>query len=184
MESDSDSFYEESSSDEEQEGAGPININVEVNLEEPPEVPEGGPPSPVPPPPILEQELAPGWELPDDGNNFINFFTRTDVIELKNWAHETRARVNEPGYFVEAPVISPNFAEYLLEHHGPQWEAKFLQFAAEPLLEQMLAYIAGYARLTSYNKHQLRNFYETWTDEERAVNLRVLAESGGFLEIE
>ena len=89
-----------------------------------------------------------------------------------------------PGYFVEAPVISPNFAEYLLEHHGPQWEAKFLQFAAEPLLEQMLAYIAGYARLTSYNKHQLRNFYETWTDEERAVNLRVLAESGGFLEIE
>ena len=112
MESDSDSIYEENSSDEEQEGAGPININVEVNLEEPPEVPEVGPPSPVPPPPILEQELAPGWELPDDGNNFINFFTRTDVIELKNWAHETRARVNEPGYFVEAPVISQNFAEY------------------------------------------------------------------------
>ena len=184
MDSDSDSHYEESSSEDEQEVGGPLHINVEINLEEPPEAPEAGPPSPVPPPPILEQELAPEWELPDDGNNFMNFYTRTDVIELKNWAHETRARVNESGYVVEAPIISQNFAEYLLEHHGPQWEAKFLQFAAEPLLEQMLAYIAGYARLTSYNKHQLRNFYETWTDEERAINLRALAESGGFLEIE
>ena len=184
MDSDSDSFYEESSSDEEQEGAGPININVEINLEEPPEAPEVGPPSPVPPPPILEQELAPGWELPDDEDNFLNFYTRTDVMELKNWAQETRNRVNEVGYVVEAPVISQNFTAYLLEHHGPQWEAKFLQLAAEPFYEQMLAYIAGYARLTSFNKHQLRNFYETWTDEERAVNLRALAGSGGFLEIE
>ena len=184
MDSDSDSFYEESSSEDEQEVGGPLHINVEINLEEPPEAPEVGPPSPVPPPPILEQELAPGWELPDDGNNFLNFCTRTDVMELKNWAQETRNRVNEVGYVVEAPVISQNFATYLLEHHGPQWEAKFLQLAAEPLFERMLAYIAGYARLTSFSKHQLRNFYETWTDEERAVNLRVLAESGGFLEIE
>ena len=87
-------------------------------------------------------------------------------------------------YVVQAPVISQNFTAYLLEHHGPQWEAKFFQFTAEPLCERMLAYIAGYARLTSFNKHQLRNFFETWKDDERAVNLRVLAELGGFLEIE
>ena len=182
MESDSDSYFEESF-DNEEVGA-PLHINVELNLEEPPEAPEAGPPSPVPPPPILEQELAPGWELPDDGDNFLNFYTRTDVMELKNWAQETRNRVNEVGYVVEAPVISQNFTAYLLEHHGPQWEAKFLQFAAEPFYEQKLAYITGYAKLTSFNQHQLRNFYETWTDEERAVNLRALAESGGFLEIE
>ena len=104
-------------------------------------------------------------------------------MELKNWAQETRNRVNEVGYVVEAPVISQNFTAFILEHHGPQWEAKFLQFAAEPLCERKLAYIAGYTRLTSLHKHQLRNFYETWTDEERAVNLRVLVESGGFLKI-
>ena len=179
MDSDNDSYFEESSSEDEQEVAGPLHI--EINLEEPPEAPEAGPPSPLPPPPILQQELAPGWELPDDGNNFLNFYTRTDVMELKNWAQETRNRVNEVGYVVEAPVISQNFEAYLLEH---QWKAKFLQHAAEPLFERMLAYIAGYARLTSFNKHQLRNFYETWADEERAVNLRMLAESGGFLEIE
>ena len=184
MDSDNESYFEESSSEDEQEVAGPLHINVETNLEEPPEAPEAGPPSPVPPLPFLEQELARGWELPDDGNNFLNFYTRTDVMELKNWAQETRNRVNEVGYVVEAPVISQNFAAYLLEHQGPQWEAKFLQLAAEPLFERMLAYFDGYARLTSFNKHQLRNFYETWADEERAVNLRMLAESGGFLEIE
>ena len=120
MESDNDSYFQESSSENEQELGGPLHINVEINLEEPPEFPEESPPSPVPPPPILEQELAPGWELPDDGNNFLNFYTRTDVIELKNWAQETRNRVNELAYVVDAPVISQNFAAYLLEHHGPQ----------------------------------------------------------------
>ena len=133
MDSDNDSYFEESSSEEQQEVAGPLHINVEINLDEPPEDPEAGPPSPVPPPPILEQELVPGWELPDDGNNFPNFYTRTDVMDLKNWAQETRNRVNEVGYVVEDPAISQNFTAYLLEHHGPQWEAKFLQFAAEPL---------------------------------------------------
>ena len=83
MGSDNDSYFEESSSEEEQEVAGPLHVNVEINLDELPEAPEAGPPSPVPPPPILEQELAPGWELPDDGNNFLNFYTRTDVMELK-----------------------------------------------------------------------------------------------------
>ena len=164
--------------------AGPLHINVEVNLEEPPEFPEAAPPSPVPPPPIPEQELAPGWELPDDGNNFMNYYTRTDVIELKNWAQETRNRVNELGYVVEAPVISQNFAAYLLEHHGPQWEAKFLKLAAEPLFERMLAYIAGYAKLTSFNKYRLRSLYETWAVGERTTKLPMLAESGSFLEIE
>ena len=184
MDSDSDSYFEESSSEGEQEVAGPLRINVEINLEEPPEAPEAGPPPPGPPAPIREQELVPGWELPDDGNNFLNFYRRTDVIELRNWAHETRNRVNEFGFVVEAPVFSKNFAAYLLEHHGPQWEAKFLQLAAEPLFERMLAYIAGYASLTSFNNHQLRSLYETWAEEERTTNLRKLAESGGFLEIE
>ena len=143
MGSDNDSYFEESSSEDEQDVAGPLHSNVEINLEEPPESPEAGRLSPVLPPPIREQELAPGWELPDDGNNFLNYYTLTDVIELKNWAQETKNRVNELGYVVEAPIISQNFAAFLLEHHVPQWEAKFLQLAAEPLFEQMLAYIAG-----------------------------------------
>ena len=110
MDSDSDSYFQESSSEGEQEFAGPLHINVEVNLEEPPEAPEADPPPPGPPVTIPEQELVPGWEFPDDGNNFLKYYTRTDVIEVRNWAHETRNRVNELGYVVEAPVIYQNFA--------------------------------------------------------------------------
>ena len=187
MDSDSDSFYEESSSDEEQEGTGPININVEVNLEEPPESPPPGPPSPAPAPvpqqvPVEEPEL--GWELPDNGENFLNCFTRQDVLELKNWALETRARLSEEGYVVVAPIISQNFVGYLLENYGPQWELEFLRPAAWPVFERLMAYVVGYAKLTSYNKQLLRGLYYTWSVEERAERLRSLAESGGFLEIE
>ena len=184
MESNSDSYFEESSENE-QEVAAPLNIQVNVkleSLESPHPQPES--PSSVPPPSIPEQELSPGWEPPDNGNNFMNYCTRTDVIELKTWAQETRNRVNDLGYVVEAPIISQKVAAYLQEHHGPQWEAKFLQLADEPLFERMLAYIVGNARLTSFNKHRLRSFYETWAFGERTEKLCMLAESGGFLKIE
>ena len=71
MESDSDSFCEESSSDGEQEGA--LHLNVEVNIEEAPEWPPPQPESPpILPQPVPVGELAPVWELPDDGTNFLN----------------------------------------------------------------------------------------------------------------
>ena len=83
MDSDSDSYFEESSDNE--KVAAPLHINLEVNLEESPEAPQAGPPSPVLPPQLNHVgELSPVWELPDDGTNFINFFTRGDVLELKH----------------------------------------------------------------------------------------------------
>ena len=76
MDSDNESYYEESSSEEEQEMAGPLNIEVEVNIEESPESPPPGSPELVlPPPPIPEEVVAPVWELPDDGSNFMNCYT-------------------------------------------------------------------------------------------------------------
>ena len=174
------SYYEETSENE-QEVAAPLNIQVNVNLESPPPAS----PSPVlPPPPIPEEVLAPVRELPDDGNNFMNCYTRTDVLELKNWAQETRGRRSKEGYVVEAPLLSQNFVAYLQEHYGEQWEVKLLQPAAEPIFECLLAYIVGYARLTSYDRYRLRSLFGTWAVGERAEKLRLLAESGGFLEIE
>ena len=51
MDSDNDSYFEESSSEDEREVAGPLHIQVEVNVEEPPESPPPGLPSPAPAPP-------------------------------------------------------------------------------------------------------------------------------------
>ena len=82
MDSDSDSYYEESS-DNEQEVAGPLHINVEVNVEEAPESPPPGSPELVLPEPIPLEEPVQVWELPDDGSNFLNYYTRADIIELR-----------------------------------------------------------------------------------------------------
>ena len=79
MESDNDSYFEESSSEDEQKVAGPLHFNVEVNIEESPESPPPGPPAPIP-----VDNLTFVWELPDDGTNFMNFYTRADVLELKD----------------------------------------------------------------------------------------------------
>ena len=180
MDSDNDSFFEETSESEE-EIAGPINIIV--NIKESPESPPPGSPSPSPDPPAPNPvgELSPVWQLPDDGTNFLNYFTGTNVLELKNWAIETRVRINEEGYVVEAPMVSQSFWAFLQHFHGQQCEVKFLQPAAGALFEQMLAYIAGYSRLTSQNKSLLRQYFEGWSDAEKAEKLRLLAESGGFL---
>ena len=157
MESDYDSYFEESS-DNEQEVAGPLNIQVEENIEESPESPPPGPPSPAPAPvaQIPVDNVAFVWELPDDGTNFINFYTRADVLELKEWSITTRQRRNEEGYVVEKPILPQNFIEFLVEYHGTQWEVNFLRATAEPLFAQMLAYIAGNARLTSHNRRIFR----------------------------
>ena len=181
MESDNDSYYEEISDNE--EVAAPPHIHLEVNLGESPESPQAGPPSPVlPPKPIPVGELSPVWELPDDGTNFINFFTRADVLELKQGVETTRQKRNEEGYMEEEPLLSQMFIAFLMEYHGTQLETKLLRATAEPLFDQFLSYVAAYARLSSHNKRIFSQSFETWLLEVKREQLRLLAESGGFLE--
>ena len=66
-------LYFEESSETEEEVAGHLHKNKII--EKSPESPPPEYPSPVPPQTIPEEELSPGWELPDDGTNFINYFT-------------------------------------------------------------------------------------------------------------
>ena len=126
MDSNKDSYFEESS-DNEQELAGPLNIQVEVNIEDSPESPPPGSSAPVLPPPIPLGEMAQVWELSDDGTNFLNFHTRTDIVELKNWAMVTRERRVEEGYFIEEPMVSQSLAGFLRQNYGPHWEWKLAQ---------------------------------------------------------
>ena len=166
--------------------AARLHIYLKINLEEFPESPPPGPPSLVPAPPALIPvgDLCPVWELPDDGTNFMNFFTRADVLELRHWMAVTRQRRNEKGYVVEEPLLPQNFRAFFVEYHGTQWEVKFLRAAADPLFAQLLAYVAGYAKLTSLNKRNFRQSFATWAVAVKLEQLRLLAESGGFLELE
>ena len=164
--------------------AEPLNIQVNVNLEGSPESPPPGSPSPVLPQPIPLGELSPVWELPDNGTNFLNYYTRADILDLKNTAQVTRDRINEEGYVVEEPIVSHNLAAFLQQKYGPQWELKFVRPAAEPIFEQLIAYFKGYAKLTSPNRRLLRQHFETWTAEEKTKQLRLMAESGDLLELD
>ena len=184
MNSDSDFYYEEKSENE-QEVAGALHINVQVNLEESPESAEPGSPSLLlTPQPIPVGELSPVWELPDDGMIFIKFFTRADVVDLKQWLTTTRQRRNEEGYMMEEPMLSQIFVSLLIEYHGTQWEIEFTRVGAEPLFTQLLAYVAGYAGLTSHNKRIFQQRFDTWSMEVKNEQLRLLADSSGFLEID
>ena len=116
MDSDNDPYFEESSSEDEQKVAGPLHIQIEVNVMESPELPLPGSPSPAPTPPaaIPVEESFPVWELFDDGNKFMNFYTQTDVLDLKDWSKTTRQRRNEEGYVVEEPMLPQNFIAFLI----------------------------------------------------------------------
>ena len=160
-------------------------MNLQVNQEESPESLQAGLPSPVlPRKPIPVGELSPVWELPNDGTNFMEFFIRDDVLDLVHWAETTRQRRNEERYMVEEPVLSQNFMAFPKEYHSTQWEIKNLRVASEPLFAQILSYVAGYARLTSHNKRIFRRGFETWSVEVKREQLRLLADSGGFLALE
>ena len=184
MDSDSDSFFEETSDNE--EVAAPLHKNLELKLEESPDLPPPSPPSPAPAPPASNPagELSPVWELPDDGTKFMNFFTRADVLESRHWAAVTRQRRNEEVYVVEEPLLPQNFRAFLVGYHGTQWEVNFLRAASEPLFAKLLAYVAGYAKLASHNRRIFRHSFETWAVAVKLEQLRLLGESGGFLELE
>ena len=76
---------------------------------------------------------------------------------------------------VEEPLLPQNFREFFVEYHGTQWEIKFLGAAVEPLFAQLLAYVAGYARLTSHNKRIFRQSFETWSVAVKREQLRLLS---------
>ena len=106
------------------------------------------------------------------------------MLELKHWAAITRQRRNEDGHVVEEPLLPQNFRAFLVEYHGTQWEIDFLRAAAEPLFAQLLAYVVNYASLTSHDKRIFCQFFETWSAAVKREQLRLLAESGGLLELE
>ena len=136
--------------------AGPLKIQMNVNLKELLESPPPGSPFPVLPQPIALGELSPVCELRDIGTNLLNNYTRADTLVLKRCAQVTKDRINGNGYVVEEPMVSQNLAAYLQQHYGPQWKMKILRPAAEPIFEHLLANLKGYAKLTNPNRRLLR----------------------------
>ena len=181
-------FFEESSDEEVVLPAVQVDpLNVEVaeipdNPESPSPQPSpispqpsplvGGPP--VPPPPSSPRE---------DVTSFMNFYTYSDLDELKQWAVGARAARRDPAARIEEPEISYNLKIFLTYVYGRQWEIKLLRESGDVLIEQMKAYLAGYNQLTGFNRRQWLRLFPAWTAQERRDQLETLADAGGFLVI-
>ena len=132
----------------------------------------GGPP--MPPPPSSPRE---------DSTSFMNFYTYTDLDELKQWAVGARAARRDPAARIEEPEVSYNLKIFLTYVYGRQWEIKLLRESGDVLIEQMKAYLAGYIQLTGFNRRQWLRLFPAWTAQERRDQLEALADAGGFLVI-
>ena len=132
----------------------------------------GGPP--MPPPPSSPRE---------DSTSFMNFYTYTDLDELKQWAVGARAARRDPAARIEESEVSYNLKIFLTYVYGRQWEIKLLRESGDVLIEQMKAYLAGYNQLTGFNRRQWLRLFPAWTAQERRDQLEVLADAGGFLVI-
>ena len=132
----------------------------------------GGPP--MPPPPSSPRE---------DSTSFMNFYTYTDLDELKQWAVGARAARRDPAARIEEPEVSYNLKIFLKYVYGMQWEIKLLRESGDVLIEQMKAYLAGYNQLTGFNRRQWLWLFPAWTAQERRDQLETLADAGGFLVI-
>ena len=132
----------------------------------------GGPP--MPPPPSSPREIS---------ASFMNFYTYSDLEELKQWAVGARAARRDPTARIEEPEVSYNLKIFLKYVYGLQWEIKILRESGDVLIEQMKAYLAGYNQLTGFNRRQWLRLFPAWTAQERRDQLEVLADAGGFLVI-
>ena len=186
----------EASSDEEVEVVLPVvqvePLNVEVagipdNPESPSPQPDSPHPSPaspqhspliggppMPPPPSSPREIS---------ASFMNFYTYSDLEELKQWAVGARAARRDPTARIEEPEVSYNLKIFLTYVYGRQWEIKLLRESGDVLVEQMRAYLAGYNQLTGFNRRQWLRLFPAWTAQERRDQLEALADAGGFLVI-
>ena len=156
----------------EQPGGPVVGIDIPLGLDI--EEPVGSPPPP---------SESPSPALSDDGEVFMNIYDRAELLLLQDWMEHTRIMQGGVGYVVVSPLISERLKIFLQVLYGPQWEAKFLK-GGEMLLAQLGAYVSGYSVLTGFQREQWDRLFPDWTTVELRAQLKKLAESGGFIEVE
>ena len=116
--------------------------------------------------------------------HFLNLFTMKDIDRLENWANIASSLRGTPGFAVPVAPIPNPLISFLRANWGARWEGTLLSPIGEMVIFQLRAYIRGYAQLTGFERGQWMRLYSVWSMQERAAQLRKLAERGGFLEIE
>ena len=151
-----------------------IPNNQRLGIEIPLDLPEHMP----------QQEMTPSPVVPDeDHDNFLGLYYRVDVEALDEWATVASFMRGNIGYVVQELEISDDFKQFLITMYGSNWEKRVLSYQTM-IVEQLYALITGYSQLTSRIKRAWSAQFDSWTPSQLRAQIKGLAESGGFLEIE
>ena len=132
----------------------------------------------------MPQEMTPSPVAPDeDHDNFLGLYYRVDVEALDEWATVTSFMRGSIEYVVEEPEITDDFKQFPIRMYGSNWEKRVLSYQTM-IVEQLYALITGYSKFTSRIKRAWLAQFDSWTPSQLRAQIKGLAESGGFLEIE
>ena len=156
----------------------PLNEQVPNNQRVEIEIPLGRPEH------MPQQEMTPSPVVPDEEHdNFLGIYYRVDVEALDEWATVTSFMRGSIGYVVQEPEITDDFKKFLIRMYGSNWEKRVLSYQTM-IVEQLYAPIKGYSELTSRIKPAWLAQFDSWIPSRLRAQIKGLAVSGGFLEIE
>ena len=102
---------------------------------------------------------------------------------MKDWATVTQFMSGSIGYVVQEPHVTGDFKQFFIIMNGSNCGKRVLADQTM-IVEQVNALLTGYGKQTSSMKRAWLNQFNFWTPSQLRAQLRVLAESEGFLEIE
>ena len=195
--SEGDDYYEESSSSSSSSseylhsgGEGLVEEFHEPSQEREPVAGPSRPDTSLPVGVVLPERrtVSPAPSSDSEGSplleSFRGIYNRNDLEILEAWVMSTRVLHGTKGFVVPHAPVLLHFADFLDVEIGHQWEEVLLSSSAEEHLFRLSAYISGWSRLTMFQRLQWERLYRYWTPEARREQLRMLAESGGFLVVE
>ena len=115
--------------------------------------------------------------------NFFRFDYQVDVEALNDWATVTHFMKGSIGLVVQAPEVTDDFRQFLIIMYGSNWEKRVLGYQTM-IIEQLYALITGYGKLTSRMNWVCLNPFDSCSRNQFEAQLKRLAESSSFLEIE
>ena len=128
--------------------------------------------------------MTPSPVAPDeDHDKFLGLYYRVYVETLDEWATVTSFMRRSIGYVVQEPEITDDFKQFLIRMYDSNWEKRVFSYQTM-IVEQLYALITGYSKVTSRIKRAWLAQFDSWTSSQLRAQIKGLAESGGFLEIE
>ena len=151
-----------------------VPYNQILGIEIPLGLPDHMPPEEMTHSPVVHDE---------DHDHFLGLNYRVNVEALDEWATVTSFMRGSIGYVVQEPEITDNSKQFLIIMYGSNWERRVLSYRTM-VLEQLYALVTGYSKLTSRIKRAWLAQFDSWNPSQLRSQIKGLAESGGFLEVE